>query len=74
MEHRIPQVGDYVTIHAALCEWDGVSGQVVQRPNFDTWPFAIGELELHGEDSEDSYTNGWVDPWVSASRLSGAKA
>lgn len=66
---RIPRIGDTVTIHATLCEWDRVTGQIVgisdspgndmaymmQRPNYDVWPFALCELELHSLDLDEEY-------------------
>lgn len=74
LKYRNPVVGDRVTIHSALCEWDGVSGQVteistaldndmpimVQRDNYDVWPFSVRELELHSLDDE-VYEAGWID-------------
>jgi len=78
---RGPLVNDYVTIHSALCEWDGVSGQVigvsdrpdndmpvmVQRSNYDVWPFAVWELELHSPEDE-AYEGGWIDPRITIQR------
>lgn len=76
-KYRNPVVGDHVTIHSALCEWDGVNGLVtgisatpdddlpimVQRANYDVWPFAVRELELHSLDDE-VYEGGWIDPRI----------
>jgi len=77
LKYRSPLVGDYVTIHSILCEWDGQSGEVidvsadpgndmpimVKRPNFDMWPFAVWELELHSLEDE-VYEGGWIDPRI----------
>jgi len=73
---RLPEIGDYVTIHNYLCEWHGVSGEIVgisdfpnndtpymvKRSNFDVWPFAIDELELHS--GEEAYEGGWIDHYT----------
>ena len=73
---RLPKIGDYVTIHNYLCKWDGHSGEIVgisdlpnndmpyivQRANFDTWPFSLCELELHSGDS--AYEGGWIDNYT----------
>ena len=34
---------------------------MVQRANYDTWPFAVWELELHSLEDE-AYEDGWIDP------------
>lgn len=80
LKPREPRVGDHVTIHACLCEWDGVSGQVigisetdkempimVQRGDCYTWPFSVHELELHSNDDE-VYEGGWIDPQLTVQR------
>jgi hypothetical protein len=73
---RPPQIGDQVTIHNTLCEWDRHEGPViaisgrpdddmpvmVQRANFDTWPFGVHELELRSLEDE-AYEGGWIDPY-----------
>ena len=75
---RLPKIGDYVTIHNHLCEWHGQSGEIigisdtpnndmpymVQRPNFDTWPFSINDLELHS--GEAAYEGGWIDDYTAS--------
>ena len=81
IKSRGPVVGDYIIIHSALCEWDGQIGEVVdvsadpsndmpimvKRPNFDMWPFAIWELELHSLEDE-VYEGGWIDPRIISMR------
>lgn len=68
---RLPQIGDTVTIHAALCEWDRTVGTIVviggpddsmpylvERADYYRWPFEIFELELHSLEDE-AYEGGW---------------
>jgi hypothetical protein len=80
VKSRKPLIGDAVTIHAGLCEWDRVEGTVVdisedpdndmpiliQRSNFDQWPFAVHELELHSCD--EVYEGGCIDPLMKVQR------
>lgn len=75
MSKREPRIGDTVTIHATLCEWDGVTGRIVgirenkdddmpymvERSDYFQWPFSLHELELHSLEDE-VYEGGWSQP------------